>query len=193
MLTGTPNSELGYILHRGAKAPGTPNPAPGCTVHQSAPCTRHAKPSMGAPCIGDVPRTGDPLLTFLPGVRGVLVAVLLVLVLLATGAGAAQGGQEQEGDPQHGAAHLRQVRGCGTAGSGSVPACPPGRAYVRAGGEEAVALTHAAVTFYRGGRQSLPPHSPARPGQVSRPTRDSNPLQPRELPVHHASLPRAHV
>lgn len=70
----------------------------------------------GAPCIK---------LTFLQGVQGTLVAVLLVV--LAAGAGAAQGGQEQEADPQRGAAHLQQVRGCGTAGGCFVPARPAAR------------------------------------------------------------------
>lgn len=95
---------------------------------RQGPQTQH----RGASCLG-VPRasgtpepsSGDPLLTFLPGARGVLSAVLFVV--LAAGAGAAQGGQEQEGDPQRGAAHLQQVRGCGTAGGGSVPARPAAR------------------------------------------------------------------
>lgn len=58
--------------------------------------------------------------------RGLRAAVFLVA--LDVGAGTAQGGQEkeQERDPQRGAVHLRQVRGCGTAAPCLV-ARPPGR------------------------------------------------------------------
>lgn len=125
---GTPcirDPKLSFGVFHGSGCPGTKDPKSSAEVPDSSGCPVHRGPQTqlrGAPRTGGALRKGDPLLTFLRGLRGVLAAVLLVV--LATGAGAAQGGQEQEADPQRSAAHLQQVRGAVRCGAGRPAAAP---------------------------------------------------------------------